>query len=43
MAKYDYGAEAEVREWIQSVTGDEIPEGPENVYKELKSGAILVK
>lgn len=32
-----------MREWIEAVTGTAIPEGPENVYKELKSGVILCK
>lgn len=43
LAKYDYTAENEVREWISSVTGHQIGEGPENVYRELKSGVILVE
>lgn len=43
MAKYDYGSENEVREWIKSVTGVDIPEGPENIYRELKSGVVLCK
>jgi len=43
MAKYDPNAEAEVRQWIAEVTGDQVGEGPEAVYRELRSGVILCK
>ncbi|XP_069115005.1 calponin-1-like isoform X1 [Argopecten irradians] len=42
-AKYDSASEAEVRIWIQELTGEDIGQGPALVEKNLKNGIILNK
>merc|ERR1719159_593527 len=42
-AKYDSGAEAEVKAWILALTGEDIGSGAIEVEKKLRNGQILVK
>ncbi|XP_033758249.1 transgelin-3-like isoform X4 [Pecten maximus] len=42
-AKYDSASEAEVRIWIQELTGEDIGQGPAAVEKNLKNGIVLTK
>jgi len=40
-AKYDPAVEAEVRDWIQKVSGKSLPVGPDAIHDTLKSGIFL--
>nr|BBL87042.1 calponin splicing isoform 1 [Pinctada fucata] len=42
-AKYDPAAEAEVRNWIKQLIGEDIGDGAMNVEKNLRDGVILIK
>ncbi|XP_012942981.1 myophilin [Aplysia californica] len=42
-AKYDSGSELEVKNWILSLTGEDIGNGAMEVEKRLRNGQILVK
>ena len=43
MAKYDSGAEYEVRQWIKQLTGEDIGSGAVEVEKKLRNGQILCR
>ncbi|XP_070202460.1 calponin-1-like isoform X3 [Littorina saxatilis] len=43
LAKYDSGAEYEVREWIKQLVGEDIGSGAMEVEKKLRNGQILCK
>ena len=43
MAKYDSGAEYEVRQWLQQLTGEDVGSGSVEVEKKLRNGQILCK
>lgn len=43
LAKYDSGAEREVKDWIKELTGEDIGTGAMEVEKKLRNGSILVK
>lgn len=42
-AKYDSGAEWEVRNWIKQLLGEDVGEGAYEVEKKLRDGQILVR
>ena len=42
-AKYDSGAEYDVREWIKLLVGEDIGSGSVQVEKNLRNGQILCK
>lgn len=42
-SKYDPYSEAEAIEWVNQLTGDNVPSGRENVAAALKNGQILIK
>ena len=41
-ARYDPEVEAEVREWIKALTGEELPKGMRECEKALRNGRTLV-
>ncbi|KAL8618522.1 hypothetical protein ACOMHN_000667 [Nucella lapillus] len=43
MSKYDQGAEYEVRQWIQQLTGEDVGSGAVEVEKKLRNGQILCR